>query len=61
MAQSTRMVTSWQGAEIAERFRPACHGSDIKKYIANMIPNHMRPNKIAGSEVISSQEDELNV
>ncbi|WP_455053141.1 CCA tRNA nucleotidyltransferase, partial [Mogibacterium sp.] len=37
-----------QGAEIAERFLDrVCHGSDIKKYIANMIPNHMRPNKIA--------------
>lgn len=39
-----------QGAEIAERFLDRiCHGSDIKKYIANMIPNHMRPNKIAES------------
>ena len=39
-----------QGAEIAERFLDrVCHGSDIKKYIANMIPNHMRPNKIAES------------
>ena len=37
-----------QGAEIAERFLDrVCHGSNIKKYIANMIPNHMRPNKIA--------------
>ena len=37
-----------QGAEIAERFLDrVCHGSDIKRYIANMIPNHMRPNKIA--------------
>jgi len=37
-----------QGAEIAERFLDrVCHGTDIKKYIANMIPNHMRPNKIA--------------
>ena len=37
-----------QGAEIAVRFLDrVCHGSDIKKYIANMIPNHMRPNKIA--------------
>lgn len=39
-----------QGAEIAERFLDrVCHGSDIKKYIVNMIPNHMRPNKIAES------------
>ena len=39
-----------QGAEIAERFlNRVCHGSDIKRYIANMIPNHMRPNKIAES------------
>ena len=39
-----------QGAEIAERFLDrVCHGSDIKRYIANMIPNHMRPNKIAES------------
>ena len=39
-----------QGAEIAERFlNRVCHGSDIKKYIVNMIPNHMRPNKIAES------------
>ena len=37
-----------QGAEIAERFLDrVCHGSDIKRYIANMLPNHMRPNKIA--------------
>ena len=37
-----------QGSEIAERFLDrVCHGTDIKKYIANMIPNHMRPNKIA--------------
>ena len=33
-----------QGAEIAERFLDrVCHGTDIKKYIANMIPNHHAP------------------
>ena len=37
-----------QGAEIAERFLDrVCQGSDIKRYIGNMLPNHMRPNKIA--------------
>ena len=39
-----------QGAEIAERFLDrVCHGNEIKRYIRNMLPNHMRPNKIAES------------
>lgn len=37
-----------QGAEIAERFLDRiCHYKYVKKYIRNMIPNHMRPNKLA--------------
>ena len=40
-----------QGAEIAERFLDrVCHGNEIKRYIRNMLPNHMRPNKIAESK-----------
>lgn len=37
-----------QGAEIAERFLDrVSHDSYIKRYIRNMIPNHMRPNIVA--------------
>lgn len=37
-----------QGAEIAERFLyRVSHDSYIKRYIRNMIPNHMRPNIVA--------------
>ncbi|ASS38334.1 CCA tRNA nucleotidyltransferase [Mogibacterium pumilum] len=37
-----------QGAEIAERFLDRIsHNNYIKRYIRNMIPNHMRPNIVA--------------
>ncbi|WLD75870.1 HD domain-containing protein [Mogibacterium neglectum] len=37
-----------QGAEIAERFLDRIsHDSYMKRYIRNMIPNHMRPNIVA--------------
>lgn len=40
-----------QGAEIAERFLlRVCHGNEIKRYIKNMLPNHMRPNRIVESK-----------